>query len=451
MRLDKFLCDCKVGTRSEVKEQIKKGHVSVNGSVCKKADFQVTESDSITMHGTSVCYEKYKYIMLYKPAGVVSATEDKTDKTVVDLCPDYKKYNLFPVGRLDKDTEGLLVLTNDGELAHNLLSPSKHVDKCYEVHMKYPLDMEAITALETGVSLGEEGISAPAHVEVISDRIIHLTIREGKFHQVKRMLKAVENEVLYLKRLRMNGLSLDESLEKGQYRELTEEEFCSLTQVLPSFKGIEAVIFDVDGSLVDSMGIWEEIDIEYLGRFGIPVPADLQHNLDGKSYQETAIYFKEHFPIPDSIEKMKADWHEMAVDKYAHEIQLKPGVIPFLKKLKEAGIKTGIATSNSKSLVGHLADNLGLHDYIDVILTGDEVSEGKPSPEIYLKTAKKLQVDPAKCLVFEDVPAGIQAGLRAGMKVCAVRDEYSRCDDVEKHKLADYYLEEYWQLLMMKI
>jgi 16S rRNA pseudouridine516 synthase len=199
------------------------------------------------------------------------------------------------------------------------------------------------------------------------------------------------------------------------------------------------------------MGIWEEIDVEYLGRFGIPVPEDLQHQLDGKSYQETAIYFKEHFPIPDSIEKMKQDWHEMAVDKYAHEIELKPGVIHFLKQLREAGIKTGIATSNSKALVGHLADHLGLYDYIDVILTGDEVSEGKPSPEIYLKTAEKLGVDPRKCLVFEDVPAGILAGKNAGMKVCAVRDDYSRQNDIEKHQLADYYLEDYWQFVSVKI
>ena len=190
----------------------------------------------------------------------------------------------------------------------------------------------------------------------------------------------------------MNGLTLDDTLPRGAYRELTEEELLSLTQKLPSITSskdastneIEAVIFDVDGSLVDSMGIWEEIDVEYLGKFGLEVPENLQHELDGKSYHETAIYFKERFDIPDSLEQMKQDWHDMAAYKYAHEIQLKPGAYEFLLKLKSLGIKTGIASSNSKALVGCLSENLRLHEVIDVILTGDEVTEGKPSPEIYL-------------------------------------------------------------------
>lgn len=203
---------------------------------------------------------------------------------------------------------------------------------------------------------------------------------------------------------------------------------------------IKAVIFDLDGSLVDSMWMWKEIDIEYLGKFNIPLPADLQKQIEGMSFSETAVYFKEHFPIPDPIEVMKADWNRMAWDKYMNEVPLKEGVREFLDGCKERDILLGIATSNSKELVANIASVHHLPDYFTSIMTGCEVAHGKPAPDIYLAVAKQLQVPVEKCLVFEDIIPGIQAGKSAGMRVCAVEDEYSAADREAKKELADYYI-----------
>ncbi len=206
----------------------------------------------------------------------------------------------------------------------------------------------------------------------------------------------------------------------------------------------EAVIFDLDGSLVDSMWIWKDIDIAYLGRFGIALPDNLQSQIQGMSFSETAAYFKEIFQIPDPIEKMKSDWNEMAWDKYMNEVPLKPGIPEFLAGCKEHGIKLGIATSNSRELVENIAAVHKLHDYFSCIMTGCDVAHGKPSPDIYLAVATELKVDPSKCLVFEDIVPGIMAGKNAGMEVCAVEDAYSIQERQSKAQLADYYIEDYY-------
>lgn len=209
-------------------------------------------------------------------------------------------------------------------------------------------------------------------------------------------------------------------------------------------EGKEAVIFDLDGSLVDSMWMWREIDIEYLGRFGIPLPEDLQARIEGMSFSETAVFFKENFDIPDTIEQMKSDWNQMAWDKYMNEVPLKPGVAEFLAGCRQRGIKLGIATSNSRELVENVAAAHQLKDYFSCIMTGCDVKRGKPSPDIYLAVADKLQVNPANCLVFEDIIPGIQAGKNAGMEVCAVEDVYSIAVREEKAELADYYIEDFF-------
>ncbi len=206
-------------------------------------------------------------------------------------------------------------------------------------------------------------------------------------------------------------------------------------------RDIKAVIFDLDGSLVDSMWMWRDIDIEYLGKFGISLPDDLQSKIEGMSFSETAAYFKSHFPIPDSIEQMKEDWNRMAWDKYLHEVSLKEGVHEFLEGCRERGILLGIATSNSRQLVENIADVHGLHNFFQCIMTGCEVDRGKPAPDIYLKVAGILGVEPSKCLVFEDIIAGIQAGKSAGMRVCAVEDVYSADSRESKKAFADYYIE----------
>ena len=222
MRLDKYLAEMGVGTRQEVKKQIRQGKAAVNGTVVKAADTKIDEtSDEVTICGRNISYVSYEYYMLNKPAGVVSATEDRRDTTVIDLIKEKKRKDLFPVGRLDKDTEGLLLITNDGDLAHRLLAPKKHVDKVYYAK----IDGMVTEGIDIGAE--EEEMTRPAKLDIMKsaeESEIRLTIHEGKFHQVKRMFLAVGKEVTYLKRERMGTLCLDENLKPGEYRLLTEEE-----------------------------------------------------------------------------------------------------------------------------------------------------------------------------------------------------------------------------------
>jgi HAD superfamily hydrolase (TIGR01509 family) len=211
-------------------------------------------------------------------------------------------------------------------------------------------------------------------------------------------------------------------------------------------RNIKAVLFDLDGTLIDSMWMWRNIDIEYLGKFGIEYPEDLQNSIEGMSFSETAAYFKERFSIPDPLEQMKEDWNRMAWEKYSNEVPLKEGVYDLLQYLRNNGIKTGIATSNSRELVDLVIGRLGVADYFDSIRTSCEVEKGKPWPDIYLLVAKDLGVDSEHCLVFEDVVAGVRSGRNAGMKVCAVYDEFSETDRVILKEEADYYIETFEEL-----
>ncbi len=212
-------------------------------------------------------------------------------------------------------------------------------------------------------------------------------------------------------------------------------------------ENMKAVIFDLDGTLVDSMWMWRDIDIEYLGRYGIPLPPTLQKDISGMSFSETAVYFKETFGIPEPLDEIKKTWNDMAFYKYTHEVPLKPGALEFLKRLKEKGIRTGIATSNSKELVEAVVKSLDISGYLDEIHTSCEVAKGKPAPDIYLLVAECLGVTPEQCLVFEDIPEGILAGVRAGMKTCAIEDEFSAAMTEEKKELADYYITTYDEVL----
>lgn len=211
-------------------------------------------------------------------------------------------------------------------------------------------------------------------------------------------------------------------------------------------KNKKAVIFDLDGTLVDSMWMWKAIDIEYLGKFGIPLPPTLQKDIEGMSFSETAVYFKETFQIPDSLDEIKADWNQMAYDKYTKEVTLKNGAGEFLEQCKKNGIRLGIATSNSRELVDATLKALKIRDYFDCVMTACEVTKGKPAPDIYLAVAEKIGVNPMECLVFEDIEMGILAGKNAKMEVCAVEDEFSM-DQIElKQELADYYIKDYFEI-----
>lgn len=212
-------------------------------------------------------------------------------------------------------------------------------------------------------------------------------------------------------------------------------------------ENIKACLFDLDGTLVDSMYMWKEIDIAFLNRFQIPLPEHLQQDIEGRGFTETAIYFKERFALPLSVEEIKACWNQMAYQKYAEEVTFKPGAYAFLKKCRAMGLKLGICTSNSRELIGAVGGHLQFLDMIDVIVTSCEVKAGKPAPDVYLEAAARLGVKPEHCLVFEDLVAGITAGHSAGMKVCAVEDYYSADQREEKRRLSDYYIEDFRSLI----
>lgn len=228
LRLDRLLSEMNIGTRSEIKVWIRKGRVEVNSLTCRKPELKVdVDKDTIAFDGQRIVYEEYIYLMLNKPAGLVSATMDKRDKTVIDIIEGISRKDLFPVGRLDKDTEGLLFITNDGELAHSLLSPKKEVDKVYYAKVNGRVTHKDAEAFLSGISIGEEKPCLPAKLNIlVSDNIseVNLTIQEGRYHQVKRMFEAVDKEVIYLKRIAMGGLDLDLLLKPGEYRRLTVDE-----------------------------------------------------------------------------------------------------------------------------------------------------------------------------------------------------------------------------------
>jgi len=212
-------------------------------------------------------------------------------------------------------------------------------------------------------------------------------------------------------------------------------------------KDIDAVIFDMDGTLIDSMWMWESLDVEYLKKHGISMPADLQKEIEGMSFSETADYFKQRFELSASIEQIKEEWNQMAWEKYNSEVPLKEGALALLKHLKQHNIKAGIATSNSRELADLVLKKLKITEYFDSIRTSCEVEKGKPAPDVYLLVAKDLHVSSERCLVFEDVVQGIMAGKNAGMKVCAVYDKFSEKDDAIKKELADYYIDSMTEVL----
>lgn len=243
IRLDKYVAESAGMTRKDAKAALSKGKVRVNGQVVKNGDVKVSSADEVTLDGKSLAAEEFLYLMLHKPAGVVSATEDGRDKTVLDLVREQSaeaadeigetgyflgKREVFPVGRLDKDTEGLLLLTDDGELAHQLLSPKKHVDKVYFARLDGEVPADAVERFAEGIQVGQDYKALSAKLEVLSvkDRAseVHITLREGKFHQVKRMCHEIGCEVTYLKRISMGNLVLDEALKPGGCRRLTAEE-----------------------------------------------------------------------------------------------------------------------------------------------------------------------------------------------------------------------------------
>lgn len=235
MRIDKLLSNSGFGSRKEVKILLKSKAVEVNGDTVRDPKFHVNENeDEVSVAREPVVYREFIYLMMNKPQGVISATEDRFDETVIDLlAEDEQRFEPFPVGRLDKDTEGLLLITNDGKLAHELLSPKKHVDKTYYARIDTPVTEEDIEAFKQGVTLDDGYETKPAQLRILNsaeESEIELTITEGKFHQVKRMFESVNKQVVFLKRLSMGTLELDKTLELGEYRELTEDELTKLKQ-----------------------------------------------------------------------------------------------------------------------------------------------------------------------------------------------------------------------------
>ncbi len=235
MRLDKYLCEAGRGTRTEVKRLIARGEVSVNGAVVKDAAAKIDENaDAVAVSGEAVRYADYEYYMLNKPQGVISATRDKRSSKAVcvtDLIREKIRSDLFPVGRLDKDTEGLLIITNDGDMAHRLLSPKRHVDKTYYVELDGAVTNEAAEQIMAGVDIGDDKPTLPCMINRLSDSSCFITIHEGRYHEIKRMFRTQGRTVTYLKRISMGPITLDTELEPGEYRTLTENELELLKQV----------------------------------------------------------------------------------------------------------------------------------------------------------------------------------------------------------------------------
>lgn len=231
MRLDKLLADMQIGSRSEVKTYIRQKKVTVDGSTDVRANQEVNPVvQTVCYLGKPLKYREFEYYMLYKPKGCVTARSDAVHATVMDYIDSNRK-NLSPVGRLDLDTEGLLLITNDGALSHDLLSPAKHVKKTYEAMINGHVTDADAEAFRQGLDIGDDTLTRPAELEILSaseQSLIRVTITEGRFHQVKRMFQAVGKEVVYLKRISMGNLLLDETLKPGEYRELREEEICTL-------------------------------------------------------------------------------------------------------------------------------------------------------------------------------------------------------------------------------
>lgn len=232
MRLDKFLTVTGIGSRSENRDYIKRNMVSVNGTIVTKPEHKIDEQgDEICFDGRRVNYKSYQYYLFYKPAGCITANSDATHKTVMDYFPISLRKGLSPVGRLDKDTEGLLLITNDGALNHRLMSPSKHVSKTYYTILDQKVPESAISAFKQGIDIGDDKLTKPAELQILPDEMINekirysaeLTLTEGRYHQVKRMFYAVGCEVLYLKRVSIGGLTLN-GVKPGEFRELTESE-----------------------------------------------------------------------------------------------------------------------------------------------------------------------------------------------------------------------------------
>ena len=231
MRLDKYLADMGLGTRSEIKKAVRSGRVSVDGRAVTNPAAKVGPEEVVLFDGTAVTYEPYVYYMLHKPAGVISASEDRRERTCVDLIDETRRRDLFPVGRLDRDTEGLLLITNDGDLCHRLLTPSRHVDKVYYARISGKVTEEDVRGFADGLQVDADFRAMPAQLRILrSDSVseVEIVIREGKFHQIKRMFRAVGKEVLYLKRLSMGSLTLDPALQPGTWRRLTAEELAEL-------------------------------------------------------------------------------------------------------------------------------------------------------------------------------------------------------------------------------
>ena len=228
MRLDKYISDCGVASRREIKQLVKAGRVTVNGAFAKAPEEKIdTDTAVVRLDGAVLCYKKYRYFMLNKPSGILSATDDGNQRTVIDLFPaEYKKAGLFPVGRLDKDTTGLLLITNDGDFAHKVISPKSGITKVYLAQTAEPVGASDAAAFEKGIILSDGTECRPARLTPLPDSACLVEVTEGKYHQVKRMLASCGKPVTALKRLSIGGLRLDEHLAPGQFRELTDDELC---------------------------------------------------------------------------------------------------------------------------------------------------------------------------------------------------------------------------------
>ncbi|MBO4390012.1 MAG: pseudouridine synthase, partial [Lachnospiraceae bacterium] len=326
MRADRLLSDMGCGTRSELRKTIRNGNLSVNGQVVTDPGFNVKASDVLLWRGEPMVYEMYQYFILNKPEGVITTTEQTSAATVMDFCKgEGIRDDLFPVGRLDKDTTGLLLLTNEGALDHMLMSPKTHVQKEYEVTLAKPFDPETVAVFLNGfdVPASEKGNDAfhalPSSLIQGPDPCkVSLVLTEGKYHQVKRMFQVFGNEVTALKRTRIGRVTLPEDLQSGEIRRV-DPDLLRPEDSLEDLLKKDALLFDMDGTLIDSMGMWYDIDVEFCKRHKIDMPETLQTEIEGMSFYATAVYVLNRFPEELAglkPEDLMDEWNEMAYEQY---------------------------------------------------------------------------------------------------------------------------------------
>ncbi len=453
MRLDKYLADCNVASRREAKKIIRTGVVTVNGEIVENTGENVDEKTAVVcVNGEKLFYKRFVYIMLNKPAGCVSAREDKRYPTVLDYIDDYyKPFDIFPVGRLDVDTEGLLLITNDGKFAHSMLSPHKNVYKRYFAVTDRPMEEADIEKFAAGMEF-KEFTAKSARLELTENpREVYIEIAEGKYHQVKRMVDRVGKAVNYLKRVAIGPLKLDETLAPGESRELTDEELALLKAIKEKKmdKEIKACVFDLDGTLTNTINAIAHFGNEALVKNGfnaLPVNDYKKYVGDGRKVLIERILRANNADIETNYDAVCADYDAGYEADPLYDTDAYEGIRTLLTKLKKRKIKLAVCTNKPDNVAHDVIRQIfgeGVFDFISGVIDGQPT---KPAPDSALRAAAALEVTPEECVFIGDTNVDIKTGKNAGMTTVGVLWGFRDYDELNEAG-AEYIIENPKELL----